>query len=113
MTPQALRKTGIDLVGDIPWGTHFCHFFETKEDLLDTVLPYFRAGLEARELCIWMVAEPLTPAEAMEKLRLAVPHLDRHRCLDSHTPNHTTRKGQVPNRRRGRVEIPIRGGTTT
>jgi PAS domain S-box-containing protein len=73
-----LRKTGIDLVGDIPWGTHFCHFFETKKDLLDTVLPYFRAGLEARELCVWVVPEPLPPAEAMDALRLAVPRLERH-----------------------------------
>lgn len=32
----ALRKTGISIVGDMPWGTHFCHFHETKEDLLDT-----------------------------------------------------------------------------
>jgi hypothetical protein len=41
------RRTGIALVGDMPWGTHFCHFFETKRDLLDTVLPYLEAGLEA------------------------------------------------------------------
>jgi hypothetical protein len=36
---KPLRSSGIGLVGDIPWGTHLCHFFETKEDLLDTVLP--------------------------------------------------------------------------
>ncbi len=28
-----LRKSGIDVVGDIPWGTHYCHFSKTKEDL--------------------------------------------------------------------------------
>src|SRR5262245_62444661 len=32
-----MRKTGIGVVGDMPWGTHFCHFYETKEDLLDTL----------------------------------------------------------------------------
>jgi MEDS: MEthanogen/methylotroph, DcmR Sensory domain len=58
MTP-ALRKTGISLVGDMPWGTHFCHFYETKEDLLDTLAPYFKAGLEEDEFCVWMVSEPL------------------------------------------------------
>ena len=26
-----LRKTNISVVGDIPWGTHFCHFYETKK----------------------------------------------------------------------------------
>src|SRR5437870_1982313 len=25
-----MRKSGIDVVGDIPWGTHFCLFYETK-----------------------------------------------------------------------------------
>ena len=40
-----LRKTGIDFVGDMPWGTHFCVFYETPQDLLDTVVPYVKAGL--------------------------------------------------------------------
>ena len=53
-----LRKTGIGMVGDVPWGTHFFMFYETKEDLLDTLVPYFRAGLEAGELCLWAVSEP-------------------------------------------------------
>jgi hypothetical protein len=73
-----LRKTGVDLVGDIPWGTHFCHFFETKEDLLDTLLPYFKAGLQGRELCLWVVAEPIGVDDARNKLRRVVPDLDRH-----------------------------------
>jgi len=30
----ALWKSGIDVVGDMPWGAHFCHFYETKDDLL-------------------------------------------------------------------------------
>src|SRR5712691_10242761 len=73
---QALRKTGIGLVGDIRWGTHLCHFFETKEDLLDTLLPYFKVGLEENELCVWIVAEPLTAEEARHALGREVPELD-------------------------------------
>ena len=73
----SLRTTGIGLVGPIPWGTHFCHFFETKEDLLDAILPFFKAGLEAREFCLWVVAEPLTEEEARNALRRIVPELDR------------------------------------
>ena len=34
------------LLGDMPWGTHFCIFHETKEDMIDTFVPYFKAGLE-------------------------------------------------------------------
>ena len=49
----ALRETGIRVMGDMPWGTHLCVFFETKEDLLDTAATYFSAGLESNELCVW------------------------------------------------------------
>src|SRR5258708_15113764 len=51
-----LRKTGIGVVGDVPWGTHFFMFYETKQDLLDTLVPYFKAGLETGELCLWALS---------------------------------------------------------
>jgi len=41
-----LRSSGIDIIGDVPWGTHFCQFYQTKEDLMDILVPYFKAGLE-------------------------------------------------------------------
>jgi len=73
-----LRKTGVDVVGDIPWGTHFCLFYDTKEALLDTLVPYCKAGLESDEFCLWVVAPPLTVAEALRALREAVPDFDRY-----------------------------------
>src|ERR1700687_2648234 len=73
-----LRKTGIGVVGEVPWGTHFLMFYETKEDLLDTLVPYFNAGLEAGELCLWGVSEPLTEEEARNALHKAVPAFDRY-----------------------------------
>jgi C4-dicarboxylate-specific signal transduction histidine kinase len=81
--PAQLRRTGIGVVGDVPWGTHFFLFHETKEDLMDTLVPYFKAGLEARELCIWVIAEPLTEQDVREALRQAVPDLERHLREDS------------------------------
>src|SRR5882672_9339807 len=54
---SAFRKTGISVVGDVPWGTHFCHFYETKQDLLDTLVPYFKAGLESKEYCLWVISD--------------------------------------------------------
>ena len=79
MTPE-LRKTGISVVGDAPWGTHFCHFYETKQDLLDTLVPYFKAGLESREFCLWVVSDSdlITLEEAKGALAQAVPDLERH-----------------------------------
>ena len=73
-----LRKSGISAVGDMPWGAHFCHFYETKQDLLKILVPYFKAGLENNEFCLWVVAAPITGAEATRALRQAVPDLEQH-----------------------------------
>jgi C4-dicarboxylate-specific signal transduction histidine kinase len=80
MTAMAaeMRKTGIDVLGDMPWGTHFCMFYETKADLLDTLIPYCKSGLEGDEFCLWVVAEPLTIEEATDALKDAVPDIDRY-----------------------------------
>jgi C4-dicarboxylate-specific signal transduction histidine kinase len=72
------RKSGIDVVGDMSWGTHFCLFYDTKEDLLDALVPYCKTGLDCEEFCLWVVAEPLTIEEATDALRDAVPDLDRY-----------------------------------
>jgi C4-dicarboxylate-specific signal transduction histidine kinase len=73
-----LRKSGIEVVGDVPWGSHFFMFYETKEDLLDTLVPYFKAGLETGELCLWVVSEPLTEDEARDALRESVTEFERY-----------------------------------
>src|SRR5579859_7832717 len=73
-----MRKTGVEVVGDMPWGTHFCLFYETKGDLLETVVSYCKAGLESHEFCLWVIAEPLTEADARQALRGAVSDLDRY-----------------------------------
>jgi transcriptional regulator with PAS, ATPase and Fis domain len=75
-----LRRTGIGVVGDVPWGTHFFLFYEAKEDLLETLVPYFRAGLEDGEFCMWVVPEPLTQEEALVALQQAIPSFDRYRA---------------------------------
>src|SRR5208282_585506 len=73
-----MRKTGVDVVGDMPWGTHFCLFYETKADLLDTTVSYCKAGLESQEFCLWVVAEPLVVEDARHALKQAVPDFDRY-----------------------------------
>jgi PAS domain S-box-containing protein len=74
----AMRKTGVDVVGDVPWGTHFCLFYETKVDLLETLVSYCKAGLENHEFCLWVVAEPLSEEDARQALERTVPDLDRY-----------------------------------
>src|SRR6201981_1325283 len=77
MRPE-MRKTGIDVVGDIPWGSHFCLFYETRADLLETLVSYCKVGLENQEFCLWVVAEPLTAEDAKLALKRVVPDLDQY-----------------------------------
>lgn len=41
------RKPGIGVIGDAPWGTNFRQFYQTREDLVDILVPYLKAGLES------------------------------------------------------------------
>jgi C4-dicarboxylate-specific signal transduction histidine kinase len=78
-----VRPTGIRAVGDVPWGTHFFLFYETKEDLLDALVPYFKTGLELGEFCVWGAYRPLTAEQAKRAMRRAVPGFDGY--LNNHS----------------------------
>src|ERR1700677_4853313 len=72
------RQSGIPAVGSIRWGTHFCHFYGTSQDLLDTLVPFFQTGLENNEFCIWIVFDPLTEEQARLALLQAFPGAAKH-----------------------------------
>jgi PAS domain S-box-containing protein len=74
------QETGISVIGNVPWGTHFCYFYDTKQDLLDVLVPYFKTGLESNEFCLWIISdsELITTEEAKRALGEAVPDLDRY-----------------------------------
>ncbi len=69
----AKRASGLALLGDLPWGSHFCQFYKTKKDMLDVLIPYFRAGLEGHELCVWVTSDFLTRGDAFRALERGVP----------------------------------------
>jgi PAS domain S-box-containing protein len=73
-----LSQSGISVVGDIPWGVHFSLFYKTPTDLLDAVVPYFAAGLDAGELCLWAPTEPSIEQAAFDALRGCVRDFDGH-----------------------------------
>ena len=78
VSKQSIRETAINVLGDVPWGTHFCLFYKTKEDLFDILVPYFKAGLRNNELCMWVTSEPLSTKGADEALRKAVPDFNQY-----------------------------------
>jgi hypothetical protein len=67
------RKSGIALIGDLPWGSHFCQFYQTKKDMLDILIPYFRAGLENNEFCVWVTSDFLTKKDVLRAMKKEIP----------------------------------------
>jgi two-component sensor histidine kinase len=70
-------ESGFDCVGPLPWGSHLCQFYQDGPDLRDTLLPYFLAGLERNEACLWVAAPPFGVDDATGALRAATPDLSR------------------------------------
>jgi MEDS: MEthanogen/methylotroph, DcmR Sensory domain len=71
-----LRETGFSFLNEISWGTHFCHFYDQKQDLLDTFVLYFKTGLAANECCVCALCDALPDEEVRNALRAAVGDLD-------------------------------------
>lgn len=69
------RKSGIDVLGNIPWGSHFCVFYETKQDLIETLAPYIKAGLENNEFNLLIISNPYftTVEDATATLERTIP----------------------------------------
>ena len=77
-THSDIRESGIPPIGDLPWGTHFCHFYETTEDILEILLPFFKAGLSNNECCVWVASNPLAGKQAENALRAGLLRFDEY-----------------------------------
>ncbi|MCW3124939.1 MAG: sensory transduction histidine kinase [Bacteroidetes bacterium] len=81
ISPLVKNQTfsGINLLGNMIWGTHSCQFYQTKHDLLEILIPYFKAGLENNEFCLWIVSDPLDVRQATLALKKEVTNFDNYR----------------------------------
>ena len=72
------RKSGIDIIGDVPWGARLCLFYRNTDELLDILVPYFKTGLKENELCLWITSDPLNKASVMKTLGKSVPSFEKY-----------------------------------
>ncbi|MGI6777910.1 MAG: MEDS domain-containing protein, partial [Acetivibrionales bacterium] len=49
-----IRESGIDIIGNILWGTHIGQIYSTKEEYFAIAAPYIQRGLMNNELCVWI-----------------------------------------------------------
>ncbi|MEA2951845.1 MAG: hypothetical protein QOJ96_1365 [Alphaproteobacteria bacterium] len=51
--PKALPA----VLAGVKHGSHICAFYETHDDLIDLVLPFFTSMVNRGELCVWMMPD--------------------------------------------------------
>lgn len=73
-----LRQSGIEPIGSIPWGTHFSQLYDNKEDLIEILVPYFKAGLENNEFCLWITSNIITKEDIKKVMNKAVPNFNEY-----------------------------------
>ncbi|WP_341316424.1 MEDS domain-containing protein [Paraburkholderia sp. IMGN_8] len=69
------RKSGFAALGPISWGTHLCHFYESRSELLSVTAEFLHAGLANREVGVWVAPALLGPDKARYMLTRTAPAL--------------------------------------
>jgi len=62
---------------DLRFGDHICHFFDSQACLVQSLVPYFKAGLERGESCVWVANGSLARDRALSVMRSCVADFDR------------------------------------
>ena len=73
-----LRDSGIDIIGDISWGTHISHLYSSKDDFIKVLAPYINSGLNNNELCVWIYSQNVNYKEAKSILQTSVNDIDSY-----------------------------------
>ncbi len=70
-------KPAVGVFDQVHWGAHLCQLYDSSQDVIDVLVPFFRKGLEENALCLWLAPMPLRQ-QVMEALREAIPHLEEY-----------------------------------
>lgn len=74
-----MRVSGLPSVGTLPSGTHIVQFYRRTRQLVETHAAFCRAGLEANELCVWIMTPPFL--RSLAELELAILSIDARKYV--------------------------------
>lgn len=74
---EEYRESGIQVLDLVRWGTHIAQLYNTKNELLEVLVPYMEKGLEQNELCVWITSE-ISEEEARGSLVEEIPRLQNY-----------------------------------
>ena len=66
-------ENDFDAAHKIQPGRHFYQFYKNQKDLLRVMIPYFQAGLQKGEACLWLVSEKMGVQEASAVAESKIP----------------------------------------
>jgi signal transduction histidine kinase len=66
---SVIRKSGIDQIGDVPQGTQISQFYSSFKDSLDLLPNFYKEGILANELIIWIIPTSYPYKYAIEFLQ--------------------------------------------
>ena len=69
MTDSHVTPCGLPGIGAIPLGMHSCHFYSQRQQLIDALVPFTLAGLQANERCLIITSAPLPARDLIRELR--------------------------------------------
>jgi len=71
-----IRDSGIDILGEVPWGTHIAQLYESKDDYFKIMIPFVQSGLKNNELCVWIYGEQTNDREIIEFLGCSMGNIE-------------------------------------
>jgi DcmR-like sensory protein len=76
---SAYAATGLQSLREVLWRSHVCQFFSNGSDLRDTLVPFFKAGLQKNERCLLvaMGRSARAPKANRHDVRVDVDHLNQ------------------------------------
>jgi diguanylate cyclase (GGDEF)-like protein len=57
---------------------HLCLFYQSKEDMLEVLVPYFQIGINNNNLCVWITSESVSAKEAKDAMKKSIPGFDQY-----------------------------------
>jgi len=73
-----MHPSGINGVGDIPWGAHLCAFYRDHLELQQLCVSFLTAGLAQGQYCLWITAPPVDAQQALKAVTEALPTAQRY-----------------------------------
>lgn len=72
-------KSDFDVLHNVFPGRHFYQFYKNREDYLRVMIPYFHAGLEKGDACLWLISEKKGFENVLLEAKILIPDFEKYR----------------------------------